>query len=131
MTGQHQRGRDNRHNNAVRKEDSINGNIKSLVNIIDDIMSRMNHQILGNCDVLCYMVDDSSDEDGDTLVVKVDANGNPISKPMRISAFQKERVDALVKNPIRLVLGRINGLKKVIAHLEEQVKSITVSTGKE
>ena len=77
------------------------------------------------------MVDDSSDEDGDTLVVKVDANGNPISKPMRISAFQKERVDALVKNPIRLVLGRINGLKKVIAHLEEQVKSITVSTGKE
>lgn len=89
----------------------------------------MNYQILGNCDVLIHMTHQSSKNDSD-MIVPVDGDGNilsqqPVSKPV----FQENQINALIKNPVKLALGRINGLRKAIDNLESQIKE-KVSTGK-
>lgn len=126
MTEQHQRGQDSRRNN---KDDSVLGNVTSLTNIIHDIISMMNYQVLGNCDVLLHMTEQSSRNDG--LIVPVDGEGRQLSdEPIKKNLFQADQINALIKNPVKLALGRINGLKKVVAHLEEQLRNQQVSTGK-
>ena len=91
------------------------GNLTSLRNILKDIGSKMNHQILGNCGVL------------EAIEISRHANNGPSShdgQPIQVNAFCKDRVDALIRNPVRLALGRISGLDRVINQLESQIKAM-------
>lgn len=93
--------------------DAVIENLNSLGNIIEDIASKINHQVLGNCDTLTYL--EAKLPQSSTIVLK--DNGDQVT----LKAFQASQIDMLIKSPLRLALGRLGGLRKIIAQIQDQV----------
>jgi hypothetical protein len=91
-------------------KESVLQNLRSLNNIIDDITSKLNHQVLGNCDVLCGFEEKTTE-----LNEYAD---------IRSSIGLEERISDLIKRPLKLNLARLNGLKKVVLKISSQVNSM-------
>lgn len=94
-------------------------NMNSLQNILNDISSKLNHQILGNCDVLENMEFRRAGQ-GSQQGNQPEGEPKPDDSPEALKAFYKENIDSLIRNPVRLALGRLNGVNKSIAKLKEQ-----------
>jgi hypothetical protein len=103
----------------VLNEDPLLSNISNLRSIIKDITQKLHHQVIGNCNVLENIEIVRLTREGGEKLNAID--GQPIVIPV----FCKTRVDALVRNPVRFALGRLNGLGRVLDKLEEQAKART------
>ena len=113
--------------------EALLSNCESMRNIVREIVSKLNFQVLGNCEILEYLEIKTV---GPSTVVVAEINGKasqpkevPVSSlPFR--AFCPTRIEALMRSPLKLAIARINGLLKVIEQLEIQARAITkVSTG--
>jgi hypothetical protein len=87
---------------------SIASNLSSWVNILHDISQKMHHQLLGNLDTLEH-IENQEDQSNSSSDRKV---------------FRKENLNALMKNPIKASIGRIDGLRKTIKELELKINSV-------
>lgn len=100
-------------------KDAVQRNCNSLRTILEDIVSKLSYQVLGNAEILENL--------------KIDSELVAPGKGSEVAAFRKGEVELLIHNPIKLVLGRLNGLKKVIDKIREQLDQLTpdekVSTG--
>ena len=92
---------------------SCRANIYNFIGILDQISFRLSNQILGNVEVLKH-VSARSFKDGQ---LALDDNDRPIE----IQAFQSGSVDLLINNPVQLILGRFNGLKKGMVDLKNRL----------
>jgi len=113
--------------------EALLSNCESMRNIVREIVSKLNFQVLGNCEILEYLEVKTV---GPATVVTAEINGKaPQSREVPVSslpfrAFCPVRVEALIRSPLKLSIARINGLLKVIEQLELQARAITkVSTG--
>jgi hypothetical protein len=114
--------------------EALLGNCESMRNIIREIVSKLNFQVLGNCEILEHLEIKTT---GPTEVVIAEIDSRPShSKETAVDglpfrAFCPVRVEALIRSPLKLSIARINGLLKVVEQLERQARAITkVSTGK-
>lgn len=98
---------------------AVEANCHSLRTILDDIISKLHYQGLGNAEVL-----ENQNIDNELIAP---------GKAVEVAAFQKHQIDLLIREPLKLALGRLGGLKKVIHKLGEQLRELTpdlpVSTG--
>ena len=108
-------------------------NLRSLKSILSDIHNRMNHQVLGNCDVLermevilCNGVQVAVDETNVAEVKDKESENLGIDKldVMTYGAFKCNRVTDLIRSPLRISLGRLRGLQRVVDDIENQISLI-------
>lgn len=79
-------------------------NLSGLQNILQDISNALHFQVLGNCDVL-------------KRVRRIDAGEQDIA------IFSDEKIECLIRDPVRKILGRLNGLKGRLNDLERVISS--------
>lgn len=109
---------------SVDKDCPVVGNLNSLGRIIKQISSSLSVQLLGNCDIL----------ESAEVVLNIEANPDE-KKPDNASpglnrqsalAFKREHVDLLIRQPIKIVLGRFGGLERVIDQIKQDLEKIKV-----
>jgi len=110
-------------NQKQRDWEAVCLNFSSLRNILDDISGRLSHQVLGNCDVL-----EKTDlkANGFTPI----AEQKSTSLQPEIQAFRTEQINTLIRQPVKLTLGRLNGLKKVLDKIKDQMEAFSPAVEK-
>lgn len=106
--------------------DSAISDARSLNGILRDIHQSMNYQILLNCEVLKKTEMAVSEE---TIVSQVGDDGNPETAKKPYYAFKRERIEDLVCHPLRMALGRLKGLQRVVDEMQKKIEQLKLSTG--
>lgn len=83
--------------NQSSAKNSVGENLNSFYHIIGDIIGSLDKQTLGNLSIL-----ENKINSGDVICIK--------------------DIDLLVKQPIKLVIGRVNGLRKIVKSLQSQIQ---------
>jgi hypothetical protein len=100
-------------------KEALVSNLASLENIVHDILSRMNHQVMGNIVVL-----ENTKLEMTPAQLRDMANMLEVEQEnVRLEVFTRTAVDALVRSPVKISLGRIAGLLKVIGRLRDQIET--------
>lgn len=99
---------------------SAEASLHSLSCIITDITLKVNHQVLGNCETLKFMEAKIVGED--ITVESLELKSEQEFKQVKMKVLQSQQIEGLIINPVKSLLGRINGLHKIISQVREKLK---------
>lgn len=95
---------------------SVKQNLISFASILEDIKKAAHYQVLGNCDVLEHGENNINGDSTKTSTKTMTPEELAKANEARIE-FIIRNVDALIRNPVRLWIGRMNGLHRQMLEL--------------